>query len=253
MTRSNKKTLPQLAHEIKTFEKRGIKDAIEVGKRLLEASEQCEHGAYMRWVETELDMSHSTALNYRNAYELSVKFPTVANLNLTQSAFYHVAEMNDDEDQQATIKAIVKEAKKRRVTLPIVFDIIQELQPALPEPPPQKPPPPIEPLDDDDDFDDDGDDGDDESHDDDDDDDDDEHHELITAFEKVMTTYWRLNSKAWPKVIKAIGPEKFGEFIVALQTIYTEHHKTSAVKSAADRAADRAEKSAKKMEKTDAA
>src|SRR5258708_5473667 len=121
---------------------------------------------------------------------------------------------------------------------------------------PAKPPPPIEPLDDDEDGGDDDEDGDGdgEHHDGDDDDDDehhdgdDEHHELMAVFEKVMTTYW-LKSKAWPKVIKTIGPEKFGQFIATLQAIYDKYQKTSAVKSAADRAEA---KSAKKMEKPDA-
>jgi hypothetical protein len=213
--------LARITKQIKTLEKLTIQTAIKIGKLLNEAEEQCEHGEYMVWLETEFDFSYSTSLNYRNAYAFSQKHNSYdyGKLNISLGAFYLLAAMGDDE--KAASSAIIKAAKKRRVSRSTAEDIINAFNE----------PPPIEPLDDDDDDDSDDETSDDEAH----DDDDTPPNELITAVNNVMLPYW-LRSDTWPKVIKAIGPVKFREFIAALQAVYDKHCETSVVKSAADRA-----------------
>jgi DUF3102 family protein len=247
MTRPNR-TLPQIAREIKTLEKRSIKDAITIGKLLHEAEDQCEHGTYMEWLKTEFDFSYSTSLNYRNAYAFSQKHNSCdyGKLNISLGAFYLLAAL----EAKTTISAIIKAAKNGRVSRSIAQDIVDKLD----EPPPITPreprePPPIEPLDEDED----GDETDDTPivPDDADDDDDGEPSEDVTTAGLIDTALdFPVCSPVWPKAIKHMGGSvKLRAVIEHLNAVYDRHCDKGAVQSAADRAEAKAVQTARKTQK----
>jgi len=99
--------LARITKQIKALEKLTIQTAIKIGKLLTEAEEQCEHGEYIAWLETEFDFSYSTSLNYRNAYAFSQKHNSYdyGKLNISLGAFYLLAAMGDDE--KAASSAII--------------------------------------------------------------------------------------------------------------------------------------------------
>jgi len=246
MTRPNKKSLPQIASQIKALEKRTIKNAIEIGKLLEEAAEQCEHGEYMVRLENEFDFSHSTSLNYRNAYAFSQSRNgcDYAKWNISLGAFYRLAALDDDE--KAARSAIIKAAQKGRVSLSNANDTIDGFDVLTPARPP-KPPPPIEPLDDDDD----------------------EPTSPPEPDEKLplsegdqLTCTWLMHiwynvsekDRRWPAIIDHVGASKLLTIIATLQAIYDKYVESTArseLKVAADRAEAKAAMTAKVHEKVE--
>jgi hypothetical protein len=121
---TNSEDLAKLASEIKTFEKNSVQNAIEIGKRLDIASKKCEHGEYMKWLKHEFGWSHDTSLNYRRAYEFSQspKFSDFEKFDISVSAFYLIARIED-----GTIRsAIVRAAKRGRVSYKLAREIMKE-------------------------------------------------------------------------------------------------------------------------------
>ena len=136
MTRPNKKSLPQLTREIKTFEKGGIKSVIEIGRRLTEAHEQHSE-KYVEWLDRDFSWTYRTALRYRHAYEFATNKLTqchFSKLNISISALHLVANPNTPEKART---AIIKAAMKGRVSLTDAQNIIDKLD----DPPPTWKPP----------------------------------------------------------------------------------------------------------------
>jgi hypothetical protein len=232
MTKKNTNSaLALIGQKIKTLEKNNISNVVEIGRLLDEASNQCEHGEYMAWLDREFDWSYRTSVNYRNAYEFAQTCNgfTFESLNLSLTALYLVAGMNGD-DEQAAREAIIEAARQRRVTRSIALEIIARLKPPIESVPPDEPdesPAPDEAggdealLPDDDETAPPGSGGGPPS-------------ELIRALDCVLRCSER--TEVWPKVIEAIGSAKFRKIIETLKAAYDEHNKNSSVKSAADRA-----------------
>jgi Protein of unknown function (DUF3102) len=225
----------QITKKIKTLEKKSISNVIETGKLLKEFYDGCEHGEYTDWVKAEFSWSQRTTLNYRNVYEFS-KLATIANLNITQTALYLVAGMTDD-DEQAARKAVIKAARRGRVTYPMARHIIEavrieEHEAQLEEPPPTYPDPPAD------------DHGEappscsaDEAPPDDDEDDDEQFSEIVAALQTLLDISER--DKAWPKIVAdtgTVGLCKISAMLLAVVDQSSESAKSTAVKSAADRA-----------------
>jgi hypothetical protein len=133
------RSLETIAKEILKRERSTIANVIAIGRLLIEAEGQCEHGEFMDWIRTNFEWSHQTSIRYRRAFELvqnqhSVDFSV---LNISQSALYYAADLslssrNSDPDALAVRAkaqmAIIKAAKKQRVSLAIAKDILNSIK-----------------------------------------------------------------------------------------------------------------------------
>ena len=137
------RSLPQIAKAIKALEKKTIQTVVEIGKLLHEASEQCEHGEFMKWIEQEFSYSHDTSLNYRSAYDLSQN-PNCSDYgtwDMSLKTFYLVARLlrlDEHPTAQGEAKAIIRAAKKRRVSSTDALLILKDYQEKH-SPPPDDP------------------------------------------------------------------------------------------------------------------
>src|ERR1700687_1681031 len=154
------RALAKIADDIRALDKKNlqnekdtIKNIIEIGRRLHDASEIPDtHGEFMAWTEREFPQwSHQTLLNYRNVYELVEGSAEIQNclefgsVNLSIGALYMVAALKNEEDQRESRDAILNEAMEKRVTRSRAKAIIEEHKPRLePDPPPVEPEP-VEP------------------------------------------------------------------------------------------------------------
>jgi hypothetical protein len=144
---TNTRTLPQIAKAIKVLEKKSIQNVVEIGELLHEASELCEHGEYMNWIKREFSFSHDTSLNYRSAYELSQNpnCSDYANWDMSLKTFYLVARfLKGDEIEVGAAKAIIRAARKRRVSSTDALLIVKEYEEKHPPLPPEPDPVAVE-------------------------------------------------------------------------------------------------------------
>jgi hypothetical protein len=90
---------------------RKLRNIFDSGALLVEASEACEHGEWLDWLETYFDASEDTARRHMAAYRLSLKYRTVRDLKVPPTIIYRLAdEFIDDPDLPVIIKALVKES-----------------------------------------------------------------------------------------------------------------------------------------------
>ena len=160
------RSLEAIAKEILKREKSTIANVIAIGRLLVEAEAQCEHGEFMDWIRTNFEWSHQTTLRYRRVFDLTqnqqrVEFGT---LNISLTALYFAADLtltkpNSNPDEltlrDKTQIAIIRAAKKERVSLAVAKDIFNSIKnppgpedhlpPALPDGIPEPPPEPPEP------------------------------------------------------------------------------------------------------------
>jgi hypothetical protein len=113
--------LDQIADKIRS-KAETIADIVEIGRLLIEAKGQLDHGDWLPWLEREFDFSERTAQNYISAYDFSLKYETVADLKLTPTALYSLAQQEDQE----VIAAVLKEAAAVRVTRARVNEVVFE-------------------------------------------------------------------------------------------------------------------------------
>jgi hypothetical protein len=225
----NTRTLAQISTRIKALEKRTLQNVVETGKLLEEAADKCEHGQYREWLKTEFGWSHDTARNYRSVYAFAQKtnISSFDRVNISVSALYLVAAMDDDE----AAKAIIKAARRGRVTYRMAREIIDKLEPQPPIEPPPAPiePPPIEPIDD-------GETPTDEEPPDLEPDENEPPNALASAV-NVVLEYPDVNDAAWRCAIKSLGRIKLRAAVEVLQAVYeTQCGGRDAVQSKADRA-----------------
>jgi hypothetical protein len=90
---------------------RKLRNIFDSGELLVEASEACEHGEWLPWLETYFDASVDTARRHMAAYRLSLKYRTVRDLKVPPTIIYRLAdEFVDNSDLPVVIKALVKES-----------------------------------------------------------------------------------------------------------------------------------------------
>lgn len=238
---SDTQTLAQISTKIKGLEQNSIRNVIEIGRLLHEASDLCKHGEYLAWLKAEFSWSHDTCLNYRNAFELS-QCPVASDFDtwdISLSAFYLVAKYLKTEYPvpQAAGKAIIDAARQRRVNyrtaLAIYWDINSggpsgtmmsrapyvepddvvdpDVDPDVVDPPDDKPPPPRE----------------------------------LTRAMDVVRRYSLLYPDNWCKV----GAISWSEFIAMLQATFRAHFGGDPVKEMADAAEARAAEQRAKLQK----
>jgi hypothetical protein len=118
--------LDEIAVEINQLARGNI---IDIGKLLLEAKAQCEHGEWLEWLDSEFDWSVTTAERYMASAELVAKFPTVGNLNIAPSTIYALADReDDDQDLPAIIDELAKHATEKRLRARDAERLIEETE-----------------------------------------------------------------------------------------------------------------------------
>jgi hypothetical protein len=134
--------LTQITAELQIALKRETQDIISIGKLLIEAQAQLEHGEWLPWLKDKEHFGSSirTAENYMCAAKVAAKFATVANLKelrLRPSALYAMGRALETDDETFTpeaIAAIFKEAESAWVSGSRVYEIAEELWKPPPEP-----------------------------------------------------------------------------------------------------------------------
>jgi hypothetical protein len=242
MTKPNKQSLAQIARKLTALEKNDVKSAIEKGRLLQEARDQCEEGpdtfkegTYIAWLES-IGWSYRSAKRYRNIYALAQTNRQIAGLFVSVSTLHLLADPLTPEKAR---KAIIKAALKGRVDHSEAQAIIDKLD----APPPPRDPPDVEPDDDDEDEDDDDEvpdeiPDDEPPPDDADEPDSSEPNELAKALEVV----WHHSGQCgeWRKAVKTIGRVKLQGIANIVSEAYSTHFGTDSMKAAADRAQARA-------------
>jgi hypothetical protein len=134
------RTLDAIADDIRDLERCNFFD---IGKRLLEAKEVCDHGLWEEWLHENFNWSQDTAENYMKAARLADKFRTVRNLNVPASVVYKLAGNLDAADLPAIIAALIEELKgKKYLTVDDTEELIEIMRP---KPKPKKKPAPASP------------------------------------------------------------------------------------------------------------
>ena len=121
--------LPEIAKAIKTLEKKTIQNAVEIGKLLHEAYEQCEHGEFMDWLKSNFGWSYNTLLRHRNVYDLSQnrQFGDFAKWDISISVLYLIAgNIKKYGEERRACEAIIEAAKHGRVSYRVASDIIRK-------------------------------------------------------------------------------------------------------------------------------
>jgi hypothetical protein len=133
------RSLDTIAKEILKRENKGIiTNVIGIGGLLAEAEAQCEHGEYMEWLRDNFEWSHQTSLRYRRVFELTQNQHRVdfGALNISSSALYYVSELTAGQHRNPDVleirlkarAAILKAAKKQRVSLVVAKDIFKSIE-----------------------------------------------------------------------------------------------------------------------------
>jgi hypothetical protein len=226
--------LAQITVQIRAFEKHTITNIVEIGRLLEEASELCEHGEYMDWLDHEFSWSHSTSLRYRDVYQLSQSCHAddFGNLNISVSALYLVARVSikgssGEEEWCSELGThvrdnVIETARHVRVGYRAAHDIIhEELRVArnpldeleeseepkeiesdeapsiankAPEPEPEYPRVTVDAL-----------------------------FTMSEAISDLDVCLTKLTDKDWPDIISAVGPTRFREIVTALQAVCAAH------------------------------
>jgi hypothetical protein len=110
--KTSKRKLEAIVADLTAVLKRGTADIVEVGRLLDEAKLQVKHGAWAKWLSSNFSLSRQSSDNYRKAYLLSLKMPTIGDLRLQAAALYHLCTFDDDSE---VLAAVAEEAKDRWV------------------------------------------------------------------------------------------------------------------------------------------
>ncbi|WP_315742227.1 MULTISPECIES: DUF3102 domain-containing protein [unclassified Bradyrhizobium] len=158
--KTNARKLDVIGSELQAAMLAEVGSIFVIGRLLLEAQEQLEHGQWREWLATNFGGSVSSAWNYQQAAKLAVKYPTVEHLKLQARAIYALSGL-DLTANRKLIEAVLEEARTSWVDRDRVWAIAGELsrkgQPAKAEaeteplptfkelldaPPPELPPAP---------------------------------------------------------------------------------------------------------------
>jgi hypothetical protein len=247
---TNNQTLELIAEKIRTHEKGNISGVVAIGRLLSEAEDQCAHGEYMSWVARHFGWSHATTLRYRRAFEFANSIDDFEKLNLTLTALYFVANLSLSAAsidtsmlRMSAQKAIIRKARKHRVTVAVakaIFEKIKNPHPIDPvedetPPPPPGPAQPAQP----DDRDDDHDPVDDEPDNVDAVEDDSGNvpqHQIAAALLRTLLQKFPADSSVWPGVVQDIGQVETRRCAELMNAVVANHCENDPVKAKADRA-----------------
>jgi Protein of unknown function (DUF3102) len=84
-------TLEILAAKIRDLQETTIRYVVEMGRLLTEAKELCPHGEWAAWLDRECKFKARTAENYMRLHGLSLKYASLADLEITVEAAYLLA------------------------------------------------------------------------------------------------------------------------------------------------------------------
>jgi hypothetical protein len=126
VTKKNASRLARRVERIKSIEKGTLASVVEIGRELIAAEAECEHGSWANWLRTNFSWSVRTALRYRKTAEFSTACDdcaygpdvTLGDMDISLSALYFVATMD-----KAVAKSIALKAIGTRVTLNVAREI----------------------------------------------------------------------------------------------------------------------------------
>jgi len=93
LAESNKIALAEHAEVIRALGKRVVRHVIEIGQRLATAKHLCKQAGepWLPWLERQFSWNERTAQRYMSAYDLSLKYDTVSDLQLPMRSLYLLA------------------------------------------------------------------------------------------------------------------------------------------------------------------
>jgi len=115
------------AEAIRVLGKRVVKDVIEIGRRLTEVKRLMGHGNWLPWLDREFGWKEQSARNFMNLYEMSLKSPTVGDLNLDMRSLYLLAAPSTSEEAR---DEIIDAAKDKRLSLAQIKKMIADARAA---------------------------------------------------------------------------------------------------------------------------
>lgn len=126
VSKKNASRLARRVERIKSIEKGTLSSVVELGRELIAAEAECEHGEWASWLKTNFSWSVRTALRYRKvaefctacddgAYGLGI---TLADMDISLNALYFVTSLD-----QSVATAIVLKAIDTRVTFKVAMEI----------------------------------------------------------------------------------------------------------------------------------
>jgi hypothetical protein len=118
---SKRRSLDVIADEIHALDR----NAFDIGAKLIEAYDQCEHGDWLQWLEEEFDWSVDTAERYMRAARLADKFRTVRNLRVPMTIIYDLAADIEDPDLPAIIEALALASKSKKLSAYDTNEVIE--------------------------------------------------------------------------------------------------------------------------------
>jgi hypothetical protein len=132
---TNNQRLDLFTEQLRNIEKKNIGGAVEEGRLLTEAKEVCSHGEYVAWIVRNHGWSHATTLRKRRAFEFANTCDDFESLNLSVSALYYVADLSLSAGpietaalRKSAQKAIIRAARKRRVTRAVAEQIFEKIR-----------------------------------------------------------------------------------------------------------------------------
>jgi hypothetical protein len=227
-----KRRLSAIAADLRKALRREATDIVDIGRLLVEAKEQVAHGDWLPWLQREFSLSERSAQKYMRAHRFVTEYESDSYFNLSQSALYWLSEPRQDFFSPTTVKAILQEAKHRRIDEDEALAIASRLEseteetkteeteteeadatqrdaaeaetilasapPDLPPPPPERSPPPPQPenmllLD-----------------------------EAQTSFEQAIETLKDLAAKPAAKFIDVVAADELATVLDFLNTVATQ-------------------------------
>lgn len=127
--------------EILILKDQTAQNIIEIGKRLIEAKENLQHGEFTEWLKKKVDIGHRTANNFMKVASTFSNSQSLANLGSTKLFLLagldeedrqEVMEGNNIEDMTTReLKQVVKEKKEIKKQLEAEKEYSEELQEAI--------------------------------------------------------------------------------------------------------------------------
>ncbi|QHO73640.1 hypothetical protein ACH79_14280 [Bradyrhizobium sp. CCBAU 051011] len=114
VTEKNASRLGRRVERIKSIEKGTLSSIVEIGRELIAAEAECEHGEWASWLKTNFSWSVRTALRYRKVAEFCTACDagaygpevTLGDMDISLSALYFVATMDKALAKSIALKAI---------------------------------------------------------------------------------------------------------------------------------------------------
>jgi hypothetical protein len=131
------------AEAIRALGKQTIASVIEIGRRLTECKTILGHGKWLPWLEREFGWAEQSARNFMAVHAMSLKSPTVGDLNLDMRSLYLIAapstpaEVRDEVIERAKSGEKVTHAEVKRAVAeaqPTATRKAAPVRPVMPSP-----------------------------------------------------------------------------------------------------------------------